>query len=98
MILDSLINAIFLYGIYALLVVVLLKFIVLLSYKPSRPSYAFKNLLAYFFSYKYYAVKDKDIANWQKMKRINNPLAIALYCIFAAWVLSAAVVIIFSHK
>jgi len=98
MILDSLINAIFLYGIYALLLVLLLKFIVLLSYKPLKPNYAFKNLFTYFFSYKYYAVRDKDIANWQKMKRFNNPLAITFYCFLGVWVLSAAVVLIFSHK
>jgi len=96
--LDTLINSIFLYGIYPLLLVLLLKLMVLFGYKPSKPQYAFKNLFAYFFNYKYYAVRDKDIANWQKMKRFNNPLAIALYCLLGVWVLSAAVVLIFSHK
>ena len=98
MILDTLINSIFLYGIYPLLLVMFIKLVVLLGFKPLKPQYAFKNLFAYFFSYKYYAVRDKDIANWQKMKRINNPLAITLYCLLALWGLSAAVVLIFSHK
>jgi len=98
MIFDSVLLFIFTYGIYPLLVLLIFKFFKLLQYKPHKPGYAFANLFAYFSNYKYFMVRDKDFEVWKRMKRINNLLAITLYCLLFLWGISAATFLIFSSK
>ncbi len=98
MVIDFLILFISQYGIYLLVLLILLKFSVLLRYKASNPGYAVKNILSYFGTNIYYQIRDKDITKFKIMKRYNNILAIAIYPLLVLYILSVIIINTLSHK
>ena len=98
MIIDVLIYFISQYGIYILVLLLILKFFVLLWYKPSNIGYAFINIFSYYGDKIYYRVRDKDMLKFNIMKRYNNLLAIAIYPLMLMYILCIFIVKTLSHK
>ena len=98
MIFDSAIILICKYGVFPLMIVMLVKFLVLLRFKPLNPSFAFRNLFTYFSKYGYFRIKDKDKAKWLKIKHNNNQLAVVFYLLLGLWILATSIIFIFSNK
>ena len=74
--LDLFIKLFIQYRYYLILCIVIAKFLVLLWYKPHRPSYALVNFFRY---YSKYDKRDDKAERWKIFIAINNPLSIALY-------------------
>ncbi len=78
MIIDILIQFFHDYGIFFLLLLGTIKLILLIQYKPHRPSYAFKN---FFTFYDRYSLRNDKVERWEKMRKICNPVTIGFYII-----------------
>lgn len=76
------------YSLYFLASLALIKFLVLLWYKPHRMSYAFRNFLNI---YSRYAARDEKVARWNKFRALHNPLTVLFYILFLFWLISVFV-------
>ena len=76
MIIDILIQFFHDFGFIFLLLFGATKLILLIRYKPHRPSYAFRNFFTYFDRY---SLRNDKVDRWEKMRKFCNPITIAFY-------------------
>ena len=93
MIIDFVILFIYRYGLYILFVEALCKLLVLLAYKPNKPSYAFIN---FFRVYRKFDIRDDKKEKWDDFLKKNKPLTIAFYVSLGIWLFTFGVMFFFS--
>ena len=95
MLFDYFIILVYTFGLYVIIPLLFFKFIILLWYKPHRPSYAFRN---FFTVYGRYAARDEKPERWFKFKRLHNAATIIFILSLLLWIACVVVYKNFSYQ
>ena len=96
MIIDDFFLLVYTYGYIFLVVLGIIKFIILIWYKPNRLHYAWRN---YFTYYGRYAMRDERMERWLKFKGLHNFVTILFFINLVLWLISVFIFqIAISHK